>query len=218
MRTPEWARYKVTGECPEGELGNVVIEQFDFTEGQAKWAELHDMIQGRIGIALAGRYTRLSIDGTLMMTDTPDEIRDHMRVIAHTARVGTRRVLVAGLGLGVVVRAILMNRHVEEAVVLEQSYDVIKLVGERWLLKEYGDRLEIRHRDALLYRPVRGERYDVAWFDIWPTISGDHWPEMKLLHRRWARRTGWQDSWRSGEMRELARTGGAAPPVAVPIR
>ncbi len=218
MRTPEWARYKVTGECPEGECGDVTIEQFDFTEGQAKWAELHDMIHGRFGVALAGRYTRLSIDGTLMMTDTPDEIRDHMGVIARTARVGTRTVLVAGLGLGVVVRAILMNRHVEKVVVLEQSRDVLELVAHRWLMPIYQDRLTVVQCDVLAYRPAKGERYDVAWFDIWPTVSGDHWSEMKLLHRRWARRVGWQDSWRRGEMQRLARTGEDAPPVAVPMR
>ena len=218
MRTPEWTRYKVTGECPEGESGDVTIEQFDFSEEQAKWAELHNMIHGRIGVALAGRYTRLSIDGTLMMTDTPDEIRDHMGVIARTARVETRSVLVAGLGLGVVVRGILMNRQVEKVVVLEESGDVIELVASRWLTGLFPGRIKVIECDALSYRPGRGERYDVAWFDIWPTICGDHWPEMVALHRRWARRVDWYGSWRRREMRTLASVGGTWPGVPVPIK
>ncbi len=218
MSRPEWMRYKVTGRCPVGELGDAVIEQFDFSEEQAKWAQLHDMCHGRFGVAVAGRYTRLTVDGVLMMTDTPDEIRDHMPVIARTARTETKRVLIAGLGLGVCVRGILMNKHVEKVVVLEQSPDVIALVGG-WLLGEYPGRLEIRKRDALEYKPSLGERYDVAWFDIWPTICGDHWPDMAKLQRRWHSRGTWCRSWRQAEMRTLAKEGGGAmPPVAVPIK
>ncbi len=200
-----WEQYKVIDLCPTGEAGDSKIIAFDFTEADAKWVEMRAAVNGRRVNAVPGRYTRMEVGGGLMMTDTPDEIRDHVPIIRRAAE--ARTVVIAGLGLGIVTRACLLNANVERVVVMELSPDVIALV-EPWLSSEFGERIEVRQCDALEYRPVKGERYDLAWFDIWRGICSDNCPDIALLHKRWARRVNWYGSWRCEDARYLQRQGG----------
>jgi hypothetical protein len=71
--------------------------------------------------------------------------------------------------------------------------------------------MPIKYRcvDALKYKPMKDERYDTIYFDIWPTVSPDNYDEMKMLHRRWAKRLKrdnpncFMDSWRRNDCRKL---------------
>jgi hypothetical protein len=77
-----------------------------------------------------------------------------------------------------------------------------------------------------VWRPPRGSRYDVIWFDIWPDIAPTRLPEMARLHRRFVpylnrgnpRR--WMDSWHRRETRRLAtahRPHGGNTPLILPL-
>jgi hypothetical protein len=144
-----------------------------------------------------GTYTMLTHDlRGVVMSDTPDERRDHLVFVlkAHG------HVLINGLGLGMCLAAVLARSEVTRATVVEADEDVIALVGRHYV----GDpRVEIVHADAYDYAPPRGVRYGAVWHDIWDAISSDNLPGMTRLHRKYGRRTDWQGSW----ARDLCESG-----------
>ena len=188
-----YRNYKV--DLPTGQSGNWRVERFEVTEEDAKWERLRSTIaHGAFRMPVpAGHYTRLMCGtgfGALVISDTPAEVRDHI----HPIHLAKGRVLVNGLGLGVVAQAMLMKPKVDKLTVIELSSDVIQLVGDHYL-QRFGKRLEIINTDALTWKPPKGMRYDVVWHDIWNAICADNLPEMHRLHRRYGRRTDWQGSW-----------------------
>lgn len=142
------------------------------------------------GDAIApGDYTSLHVDGVLMMSDTPMERRSNYGAL-HNAR---GDVLIAGMGMGVVLAPILLKPEVKSVTVIEKSQDVIDLVAHRMPNQE---KLGIICADVLTWTPPKGRKWDYCWFDIWPDICLDNLEDMKLLHRRFARRVRWaQQSW-----------------------
>ncbi len=102
------------------------------------------------------------------------------------------KVLVNGLGLGVLLKALLDKGDITEVTVIENSEDVINLVAETYLSD---DRVSIIHADAFEWKPPKGKRYDFVWHDIWDYICADNLPDMHKLHRKYGRRTSHQESW-----------------------
>lgn len=163
---------------PEGTSGAWRVEQYEVPA---------DRWQGFRRVVPPGRYTRLTRNGKVIMSDTPDEKRDHMW-FAQRAR---GNVLINGLGLGMVLGAILRKLEVSSVTIIENSPDVIRLVAP-----SYRDpRVTIIEADALEWRPAPGQRYDAVWHDIWDDICADNLPEMHKLHRRYGRRAAFQGSW-----------------------
>lgn len=174
-----WDKYKV--DIPEGERGRWKIERFTVGRNietlRAAWA----------GRAIdPGTYTRLLRGGRLVMSDTPAEIGDHIGFM----RNAHGRILIHGLGLGMCLRAVLMNEKTDSVDVVEIDPDVIALVGPHYLKDS---RVRIHEGDALTFR-LEGE-WDYAWHDIWDDICADNYDEMKRLHRRYGRRVANQESW-----------------------
>lgn len=146
----------------------------------------------------AGTFTVLAHDrrGTVM-ADTGPEVWESMPIIRH----GHGRVLVHGLGLGVVVKALLAKPEVTHIDVVELDPDVIALVGPH-----YPDpRLVIHQGDALTFRFPPGTRWDCAWHDFWDKTLPENLPAMRRMHRRYARRVGWQASWNRERCEAMAR-------------
>ena len=203
-----WRDYQV--DIPEGEYANWKVERFEVSEEEAKFHNLRCALNPRLRYRtiVPGTYTRLCRPGIFgpepIMSDTPAEIHDLREVIARAKG----QVLINGLGLGVVVSAVLEKHDpnllhtVDHVTVIEINEDVIKLVGDS-LSAKYGDRLTIVCADALEYTPLRGSRYDVVWHDIWDNICGDNWESMSKLHRKYGRRCGWQGSWCREEVRQV---------------
>ena len=183
-------RYLV--DVPPGTLGDCAVDRFTVSQADAELSSLRAAIAfGQGGRAVpAGTYTRLCVNGCLLMTDTPAEISDHFDPFHH----GRGPCLVNGLGLGVTVNGLLMKPDVTHVTVVEINQDVIRLVGEHWKAR-YDDRLDIIQADALTYRPPKGTRYGYVWHDIWPAICADNLDDMKHLHRRYGRRSDRQGSW-----------------------
>lgn len=181
------SEYKV--DLPEGESNDWKVNRFEVTAEQAAIQRIRAMTHAGRGVP-EGTYTRLMHNNYVVMSDTPDEIRDH-RAMIQNAR---NNVLINGLGIGMVLQAVLNNPEVSHATVIELSEDVINLVGDHYI-QRYGDRLTIINDDALTWKPLAGTRYGAVWHDIWDDITSDNLPEMHKLHRRYGRRADWQGSW-----------------------
>lgn len=145
----------------------------------------------------AGTYKKLSRNDTVVMSNTPDEIRD-FSLFTWNAR---GNVLINGLGLGCVVKVLLDKPEITKITVIEKSEDVIKLVSPYF----NDERLTVIHADAFEYTPPKGERYHFVWHDIWDYITSDNLPEMAKLHRKYARKADWQGSWAKAECLRLKR-------------
>jgi hypothetical protein len=178
---------------PEGANGDWKVEYFTVTEKDEKFDKLRAIATMSGRYAPAGTYMRLMRNRTLVMSNTPDEVRDH----AYAFYKATGRVLVNGLGLGIYVQDILEKPEVKHVTVVEIAPEVLTLVG-RHLKKTYGDRLELVLADALTWKPPVGQRYNTVWHDIWDDICTDNLEEMKTLHRKYGRRCDWQGSWCRG--------------------
>jgi len=142
-----------------------------------------------------GTYTRLTRGGTLVMSDTPDEMRDHLPIVQHA----TGSVLLNGLGLGMVLKNILENSnmiHVTDVTVIEIDRDLIGLVGPYYSLRD--KRVSVICADALTYKPPKGKRYNAVWHDIWDDICTTNLDQMKYLHRKYGSKADWQGSWCRG--------------------
>ena len=173
-------------DVPTGTIGSATIDRFEISERDAAFAVF------RYGARTPspGTYTRLTINGRTIMSDTVAEWRDHDAPIREIRRRGGR-VLIAGLGIGMVVKAALECDRVEHVDVVEINHDVIDLVGPTYA----GDRCTIHHGDIFDIMWLKGTRWQVAWWDIWPDICGDNVDEMIRLHRSYGRRVDWQGSW-----------------------
>jgi len=182
---------------PEGRIGNHAIVKFEVDEEEIKLFNLRQAIKHTGRVMFAGSYTKLvrnPCDGgwgeTLVMSDTRDEIDDHLEV----CRMASGHVLINGLGLGCVVQGCMAQPDVEKVTVVELHEDVINLVGPH-LKGLYGDRLNIVHADAFEYKAPRGSKFGAVWHDIWDNICITNLDEMRKLHRKYGSRTQWQGSW-----------------------
>lgn len=185
---------------PEGESGAWRVERFEVSAQAEAFGRMRAIATGRGRFVPRGHYTRLVRNGTLVATDTPDEIRDH-RFAVYRAR---GQVLINGLGLGITLEAMLNKPEVGKVTVIEISPDVISLVAPHYQ-DRFGDRLEIIEADAFTWKPPKGVRYNVVWHDIWDHICSSNLPDMHRLHRKYGRRADWQGSWCRRECEQQRR-------------
>ena len=182
---------KIEVDVNDGISGAWRVESFEVSEKEAEFATMRAMFSFSSRPIQAGKYKRLMRNHTVVMSNTPCEISDHLSFIYVAKRYGGR-ILINGLGLGVCLKAILESDKVGRVTVIEKSQDVINLVGPTF----GGDiRVEIINSDAFSYKPPKGIRYSAVWHDIWDNICADNLPEMHKLHRKYGRRCDWQGSW-----------------------
>jgi hypothetical protein len=189
-----YERYKV--DLPEGSVGSVSLRKIEVSQRAADLERLRSMIQGTGRGVPAGTYTGLYNGGTLWMSDTPDEIADHREAMSIIKLLGGR-ILIMGLGLGMIVKHALACENVEHVDVVEIDPDVIALVGPHYEC----DRLTIHQADALSIKWPRNTRWSVVWHDIWAHISEDNLEEMTRLKRSYGARCEWQGCWAEAESR-----------------
>lgn len=178
---------KIEINVPDGVSGNWSVSTFTVADNDL--SQSISLLKYGRGVP-GGTYKRLMRGGEVIMSNTPDEIRDFLGFL----REAKGSVLVNGLGLGVTLKALLDKPEVTDITVIENSEDVIKLVAP-----SYNDpRLTIIHGDAFTWEPPKGKTYDAVWHDIWDNICADNLPEMKKLHRKYGRRAKHQQSWCRG--------------------
>ena len=169
---------------PDGISGDWSISTFEVAEREL--SQIISFLKTGRGVP-PGTYKRLRRNRTVVMSNTPDELRD----FSFFTRKAYGSILINGLGLGCVVKVLLDKPEVTKVTVIEKSEDVIKLVAPYFK----DDRLAIINADAFEYTSPKEEKYDFVWHDIWDDICSDNLKEMSKLHRKYGRRTAWQDSW-----------------------
>jgi hypothetical protein len=203
----KWEDFKV--DVPEGIVGKYQIKKFTVSKEDEDFGRMRAILSSssRGRFCPAGTYTALKrigdrrgtvlktdsnseLAGTVVMSDTHDEIMYHIMAIQKAKG----EILINGLGLGVVLNGCLNKPEVTHATVVEISQDVIDLVGPHYM-KKFGDRLTIVHANAFDYKPPKGVRYGMVWHDIWDTICSENYDEMKKLHRKYGKICDWQWSW-----------------------
>lgn len=185
---------------PEGRIGSAEITHFEIDQQGADFTNLRASMKPyyRYNMVKPGRYARLNAHGFIMMTDMHGERWSNLEALNRAQG----RVLIAGLGLGMLALAMAQKPEVEEIQVVENNADVIGLVHQHL----HAPKISIYHDDIFDFRPKRGERYDVIWFDIWNSVCADNLDQMRRLHRRFGRGlnrsnpNAWMASWRRSEL------------------
>jgi len=143
-----------------------------------------------------GTYRRLRRGDITFMTDLYDEWYTQCAAMRESQRRGGR-VLVTGLGLGLVVDAMLgaADSRVTQVTIVEYSADVIRLVGPH-LKARWGSKVEVVEADAFEWKPSPGERFSVGWHDVWPDPHGDAVRDsVAKLEAHHQEHCDWQGSW-----------------------
>lgn len=180
---------EMTVDLPEGTSGNVTIEKFEITEHEARMGFIMGSGRGR---TTSGTYTKLLRNGALWMSDTGDEKSDHIEALqAMQALEPGGRVLIGGLGLGMVLRAVITATEVSHIDVVEIDPHVVRLVSQTYydLAAEHGKTITIHEgdlwdRQGLFGKPEKNH-WDYAWMDIWLSLSTDNLKEMTNLGRKY---------------------------------
>jgi hypothetical protein len=195
-------------QVPEYDADGVKIERFDISEEYAA----HDMLRAAMNpqrenrSVRAGTYTRLEVDDTLWMTDTPAEIADLLPIGGRLA--WSESVLIVGLGLGLVLNYCLLHCPAMERIdVVEKEQRVVDAVGPYYLAlaKERGIELAIHCVDIHEWRQPRNIWWEVGFFDIWPTITMDDRPEVTRLRNRFRDKVGFFEAWAQRERNSQAK-------------
>ena len=112
--------------------------------------------------------------GEIVMHDREDELLTHLDFMLRARG----RVLVTGLGLGCVVRGLLVNPQVEHITVLERDPYVMRLVAPHMIQTP---RLEIIETCAFTWLHETSQEFDCAWHDVWnDEHRGD--PHLHVMH------------------------------------
>ncbi len=151
-----------------------------------------------------GRYWVLKHADTIWMSNTQLEARTSIGFV----RAAKGRVLVTGLGLGMIVDALLAKPEVTGITVLELSPEVITLVGP---LYDNEPRVRLIQADAFTWTPPAGETWDWAWHDIWPRIDPENFRQMAALEERFRPYAARQRCWASALVRRQMQALGGDP-------
>lgn len=176
---------KIEINVPNGTSNDWEVDEFSVDKNDV--SQMISLMKTGRGVR-EGTYKRLKRGSTIVMSNTPDEIRDF--IYAFSGVKG--KVLINGLGLGVTVKYLLANPDITDVIVIEKSKDVIDLVADTY---KKDKRFKVINSDCFEYSPPKGESYDFVWHDIWDYITSDNLEEMKKLHRKYGRRTKSQASW-----------------------
>lgn len=166
---------------PAGKYGSAEVEKHVTDEHEARMDRLHAIVSGSGRFVPEGTYTGLKINGHLIMSDTPDEIHDHLGFI----RSAHGNVLIGGLGLGVVAVACAKNPKVRRVTVIEKNPDVIHLIAPHM-----PKGVHIEEGDVFNWEPKSTDLpFHSVWMDIWSTLSEDNLEQMKQLRMRYRKWT-----------------------------
>lgn len=169
----------------ESKSGDWEVRKFTIDKNAAFAFNLGCLMNHSNRLIKEGEYWKLLCNGEVVMSNTPAEVNDHLPFI----RKATGKVLIAGLGLGMVLTELLKKTTITKIVVVEKSKDVIKLVSPHYK----DERLQIVNEDIFDFKLT--EHFDFAWFDIWTYIDADSYEDMKKLHRKFAKSVTYKDSW-----------------------
>jgi hypothetical protein len=208
----EWRQYQV--DYPEDGRGPFYIKHYEIArldEGRARWIDREGVnrdpgwgtFRKLIEMKEPGTYDPdVDDDHILWMSDTQAEILEHKSIIDKLQwcrEVPHMRVLINGLGLGLIARAasLLGAEHID---VVELNPYVAELIGQFM-----PSNVTVHIGDAYEMRWPYGARWDLAWHDIWPEINDENLTGMDLLTKKYRNRVGWQDCWQKKGCQKMKR-------------
>jgi hypothetical protein len=155
--------------------GIATISNFEFKNDENPLFNLRAVRDGGLMFYVSdGKYVRLHINGELVMSDTRLEKESNY----YFTHVANGRILIAGLGIGLIIKNILKKDSVKEITIVEKYQDVIDLVSPKFT----DTRIKYICDDIFKWRPQKGEKFDTIYFDIWSSISQDNLSDIKKLH------------------------------------
>lgn len=182
---------------PEGVIGLAKIEHRVVPEFGARMAAIRGE---RLS---AGTFCYLSVGGKLYMSDTDNERATNYDVLHESHG----NVLIAGLGIGMILHPILAKSGVTSVTVVEKYQDVIALVNPTVA----HPKLTVECADIYEWKPAKTRKFNVIYFDIWPSQSTDDLAAMAKLHQRgkfWLDRSdphAWMNSWNRERLMDRKR-------------
>lgn len=208
----EWKRFQV--DYPEAQHGRFHIQVYDIAQyDHGRLLTLRD--EGMDRDTGHGTFRKLierpEVGApVLWMSDTRAEIMEHSpffnKMFWAELEPRPKRILINGLGLGVVVHGALTYKNVGHIDVVERDPDVAALVGQYLP----ADKVTVHIGDAYAMQWPAGTRWDLAWHDIWPNISDENLPGMERLRRKYRRTVGWQGFWQKSGCLKMKRCIGQA--------
>lgn len=162
---------------PSGSSGLWAIRKSTINQNQQMKRHGVDVVLPADCYTFLFRYTDNTIfrdpPGEVVMEDTPFELQTHLGFVLKAYG----RVLVTGLGLGCVVRGLLLNERVEHITVIENSKDVLSLV-QPYIPTE---RTTIIEAEALEWSSKNKDWFDCAWHDLWTNRDNGE-PHLDFWH------------------------------------
>ncbi len=139
--------------------------------------------------------------GSVWMSDVPPEIWMMWDAIEALRDPSCRRVLITGLGLGVIVKHALRQPHIQRVDVVELSEDVLRLIRPH-----YRDRrLHVHCGDALTIELGPRRTWDFIYHDFWQSITVANLVTMHRVMERYAGHAGRQLCWQHAACIRMAR-------------
>ena len=183
---------------PEGKFGSAQIKHFTITQEQSTFCRLRALLNHRATEFISpGKYAILLVHGGVMMTDTDMERATNLELIKQARG----HVLVGGLGLGMVVFALLAKRpKIHSLTVLEINLDVINLVTP-WLRPWADPRISVIVADVFKWqKKKRDPKFNTIYMDIWPNVGGNYGNEVDQLREHYLPMLspkGWMGDWQT---------------------
>lgn len=170
--------YLTLCQVPAGQSGPWTIERREFAAIDMPWPD-----------DPPGLYTVLRHETIgMVMADFPRLVQEMSAILARASG----RILIGGLGLGVVVSKVLESQSVTEAVVLEIDQHVADLA---WPTYAGDSRATLVIGDALTHDVASLGLFDAAWFDLWPSLNPAYSDERALVRARWTAASAWLGLW-----------------------
>lgn len=185
-------------QVPLGESGGVEVTQFRF-DVTTPWNRPTPRPK-------SGLYTGLrkaeDPPGMWWMSDMPNEIMEQWDFL-HALQRAPRdsRILIFGLGLGVVLHAALLMEHKGPFDVVEKDARVLALMKEHYEWEARICRAEVRFHlaDAFEWEPPEPARWHLGYADIWRDMSEANLEGIAKLRARFGPRCVWFGAWSEAE-------------------
>lgn len=156
--------------------GNVIITERVVSKEEASFENLRHTMHGNSYLKVTpGKYTLLMIDRNIVMSDTDMERESNLKIIEKA----NGKVLIGGLGIGMVLHNIVSKPEVTSVDVVEINKNLLELVSP--FFKH--EKVNIIEGDIFNFN-CNGTKYDTIYFDVWNDICTDNLDEIKKLHNK----------------------------------
>ena len=158
-----------------------LIEEFSVTEADSFYFNQRCQAQNLSAQCIRpGIYVHLldKQKDEVVMSNIPAEIYDHTEICQKSYG----RVLICGLGLGMILHQLCRNDHISEVVVVEKESEIIDMIAPAFP----EGKVTILQGDAFLPDEcgITGQ-FDTMFFDIWNNITSQTYSEMQTLSALW---------------------------------